>query len=164
MARVIVWPTFCFTFLQLISLTAAKAPGNGFGEDIEWRTLEDGLKEANELNKPLMLIIHKTWCGACKALKPKFAESEEIKKLSSSFLMVNVQDDDEPAGEKYSPDGAYIPRIFFLDPSGNVMKEFYNEDGNEKYKYFYPTPDNILKSMQKVLKEMPLERRPSDEL
>ena len=38
----------------------------GFGEHFNWQSFDQGLAEAKETNKPVMLVIHKTWCGACK--------------------------------------------------------------------------------------------------
>ncbi|PFX15653.1 UDP-N-acetylglucosamine transporter [Stylophora pistillata] len=111
-----------------------------FGDHIDWKTYSEGLKEAESSHKPLMLIIHKSWCGACKALKPKFAESKEIEELSKKFVMINVEDDEEPRDSKFQIDGAYIPRIFILDSYGHVQKDIYNKKGNPSYKYYYGSP------------------------
>ncbi|KAJ7378801.1 Thioredoxin domain-containing protein 12 [Desmophyllum pertusum] len=126
----------------------------GWGETIEWKTLENGLKEAKKSDKPLMLLIYKTWCGACKALKPVFVTSQEIAELSKRFVMVNVQDEEEPKDEKYHPDGRYIPRILFLSADGEVMEEFYNQNGKHKdTKYYYGKTSEIVDSMKSVLKK-----------
>jgi uncharacterized protein YyaL (SSP411 family) len=38
----------------------------GFGDDIDWISWEDAIETALERNKPIFLLIHKTWCHACK--------------------------------------------------------------------------------------------------
>eukprot|EP00993_Chasmostoma_nieuportense_P005981 NODE_6595_length_519_cov_20.852041_g6430_i0.p2 GENE.NODE_6595_length_519_cov_20.852041_g6430_i0~~NODE_6595_length_519_cov_20.852041_g6430_i0.p2 ORF type:complete len:150 (-),score=40.03 NODE_6595_length_519_cov_20.852041_g6430_i0:69-482(-) len=126
------------------------APDNGFGDQYSWCTLDSARDEARLTNKPIMLIIHKTWCGACKALKPAFQASPEISKLAKDFVLVNLQDGEEPKGDEFSPDGQYIPRLFFLSADGSVL-DVYNKQGNAKYKYFYPQPDSIVRSMKEVL-------------
>ena len=54
-------------------------------------------------------------CGT--ALKPKFGASAEIAALAKSFVMVNVEDDEEPTDSQFSPDGGYIPRILYMSAS-----------------------------------------------
>ncbi|XP_030852344.1 thioredoxin domain-containing protein 12-like [Strongylocentrotus purpuratus] len=143
------------TFLVVLGGALAQdTKGRGLGEQYDWVTFEDGLKLAKENNKPMMLVIHKTWCGACKALKPKFAASEEILKLSSDFVMVNVEDDEEPEGSQFQPDGGYIPRILFLNSDGVVQPDLINTLGNPQYKYFYSNALMVTEAMKSAVKAL----------
>jgi protein-disulfide reductase (glutathione) len=124
------------------SSSAAAADGDlarGWGQQIAWRSLPEGLVQAQSESKPLMLLVWKTWCGACKALRPKFEASSAVLAESSNFVMVNVVDDEEPADAMYKPGGAgYIPRVLFLRPDGSVMTDV--QSGNEQYKCVAPPP------------------------
>jgi protein-disulfide reductase (glutathione) len=152
------------TFVIAVMAAASKSIGRGFGEQYIWFGLEEGLEAAKNSNKPLMLIIHKTWCGACKALKPQFAASKEIEDLSSHFVMVNVEDDEEPKDEQYSPDGGYVPRILFIEPTGKVRTDFFNVEGNPSYKYFYSDTESVAATMIKVKNSMKSDGRMIEEL
>ncbi|XP_042242145.1 thioredoxin domain-containing protein 12-like [Homarus americanus] len=154
-----------FLFLILgVKTDAEDDLGKGLGESYDWHTLQDGLKISQETRKPLMLIIHKSWCGACKAFKPKFAASSEAQELSKEFVMVNTIDDEEPTDKKYSPDGGYIPRILFLDSQGEVHQELYNKNGNPKYKFFYFDDETVITSMKEALEVLGSRSTKSDEL
>lgn len=37
-----------------------------------------------------MVVIHKSWCGACKRLGPVVASSAAIQKHAGDFVMINV--------------------------------------------------------------------------
>jgi protein-disulfide reductase (glutathione) len=53
-------------------------------------------------------------CLLSSALKSQVSASKEIEDLSSHFVMVNAEDNEEPKDKQYSPDGGYIPRILFV--------------------------------------------------
>ena len=75
-----------------VALAQENALARGFGDEIQWHSWSDGLAAAKESGRPIMLLLHKSWCGACKNLKPQFAASAEIKRLSAHFVMVNAED------------------------------------------------------------------------
>lgn len=154
----------CIAFAFTVVIVAANDLARGFNDDISWVTFEEGKKLSTEQNKPLLLLIHKSWCGACKALKPHFATSKEIEELSKEFVMVNVVDEEEPSDKAFAPDGGYIPRIIFIDPAGNVLTDVINEKGNESYKYYYHSPEDIVESMSRVLGRQAEQKPKSEEL
>jgi len=149
--------TFSALFLALISVVLAVSKEErhrGFNEDVEWETLDDAKTKAAAQNKPIFLLIHKSWCGACKALKPQLVNSKEFAEFSKNFVMVNVEDEEEPNDKSYAPDGGYIPRILFMKPNGEIIKKVINAGGNASYKYYYSNAQDIMTSMKSVMEEM----------
>ena len=142
-------------FLCLSQLNGdALSPGNGFGDQYDWVPFDKAGELAKKIEKPIMLIIHKSWCGACKRLKPIIADSDILEDAFKEFVVVNVVDDEEPEDDQFKPDGGYIPRVLFLDYNDNkVMPEFKNKAHPDKYNYFYSSDDQLLESMKVVLQE-----------
>ncbi|RUS78972.1 hypothetical protein EGW08_013274 [Elysia chlorotica] len=134
------------------SVSAATEQMKSWGKNIHWVSFKEGQRIAREQKKPAMVVIHKSWCRACKALRPRFANSPEIEAMSNDFIMINVEDDDEPRGSEYKPDGAYIPRILFLGPDGQVLNHVFNQKGNSMYKFYYSDAFSIVESMKQVLR------------
>ena len=96
------------------------------------------------------MLVHKTWCGACKALKRAWNDDAAIESLSAKFVMTNCEDDEEPDGEKWTPDGGYIPRLMFVGDDGDLL-EVINEKGNPQYKYYYSSPAQVTAAMESAL-------------
>ncbi len=123
----------------------------GWG-NLAWVPLKEGLAQAATSEKPLMLVIWKTWCGACKALRPLFSDSAAIAAEAENFVVVNAVDDEEPAGAEFAPDGGYIPRILFLSPKGEVMTDpvAQNHAAGAQYRYFHSSPATVVETMKAV--------------
>lgn len=138
---------------------------HGFGENVNWVRYNEGVEESKRSGKPMLLIIHKTWCSACKALKKKVAVSKKFQELSRQFVMVNSEDDEEPDDELFEVDGSYFPRTFFLEPTGKIMTEIYNpESVYKENKYYYWDAESLIKSMEKALDKVKMEAAEKDEL
>lgn len=128
----------------------ATAPANGWGEEIAWRSFDEGLAEAKKERMPLMLVVHTSWCSKCKSLKKSTFRDTALHELSEDFVMVNVDQDAEPAATEYAPDGTYIPRVMFLDPDGKLDQELHNPRPS-RFKYFYLPQDDLVSTMRKAL-------------
>ncbi|XP_018341476.1 PREDICTED: thioredoxin domain-containing protein 12-like [Trachymyrmex septentrionalis] len=117
----------------------------------KWKNLREGFQEAKISRKPIFLLIHKPGCPTCEKLKPRFTNSIKILNLSQHFVMVSMKKDEISAQDeaKFEPDGTYVPRILFFTSDGKFMKDVYNRHSkaNDKYKYFYNNPSQIIDSM-----------------
>ncbi len=126
-------------------------PADGWNDQIAWRGLEEGLREAKQTGRPLMMVVHTQWCPKCRALKQTFNEDPQVERLSESFVMVHVDQDAEPSATLYAPDGTYIPRVVFLDAEGKLDPELSNSNRTSKFRYFYTPQEDLVGTMREAL-------------
>lgn len=74
-------------------------------------SVETGVQTAITERKPIMIIVHATYCSACKALLPDMVASKDLKELSKDFVVIHSVDGSEPIAETIGPDGKYFPRF-----------------------------------------------------
>ena len=96
---------------MLVTVSAA-VDGGFFGNQYEWRSFTDGMKEIAEKNKPGVVIIYKNWCGACRALGKRVSNDERLLEFSKRLVMILAADADEPEEEKWLP-GIFEKRCLF---------------------------------------------------
>ncbi|XP_072269076.1 anterior gradient protein 3-like isoform X2 [Pyxicephalus adspersus] len=124
----------------------------GWGDDITWvQTYEEGLYNAKKSNKPLMVIHHLEDCQYCQALKKVFAESEEVQNLAKeNFIMLNLMH--ETTDKNLAPDGQYVPRIMFVDPSLAVRADVTGHYSNRLYTYEPQDIPILIENMKKAMR------------
>ncbi|XP_003782778.1 anterior gradient protein 3 [Otolemur garnettii] len=129
----------------------------GWGDDITWvQTYEEGLFHAQKSNKPLMVIHHLEDCQYCQALKKVFAQNEEIQEMAqNNFVMLNLMH--ETTDKNLSPDGKYVPRIMFVDPSLTVRADITGRYSNRLYTYEPQDLPVLIENMKKALRLMQAE-------
>jgi protein-disulfide reductase (glutathione) len=143
--------------LIAIIATAMAGSSHGFNDNINWvNSIEEAQTLARQQDKPILILIHKTWCGACKRLKSQFASTtdEKLFEKADKFVMVNLEDNEEPKDAAYAPDGGYIPRIIYADKNGNVRPEISNIRRPDSYKYFYSDIAGVVSGMDRALEQL----------
>ena len=160
------WMRQSLVAMIAVSLTAALAaavllPGTAFAgaEDwndanIKWMPYDDGLAAAKKDHKPVCLIFYTTWCPHCANYSKLFSNPDLVKK-SQSFVMIRLdKDKNAELSKKYSPDGEYIPRTYFLSADGKLDDSL--TETRDQYKYFYgeSDPSSILAGMDRALKKL----------
>ncbi|KAM3928023.1 anterior gradient protein 3-like [Leptodactylus fuscus] len=123
----------------------------GWGDEISWvQTYEEGLYNAKKSNKPLMVIHHLEDCQYCQALKKAFSSSPEVQELAKDkFIMLNLMH--ETTDKNLAPDGQYVPRILFVDPSLTVRADITGRYSNRLYTYEPQDISLLNENMKKAL-------------
>ncbi|KAK2526183.1 anterior gradient protein 3 [Columba guinea] len=84
--------------------------------------------------KPLMVIHHLEECPYSQALRKAFASSPEIQQMAQEdFIMLNLVH--SSSDDNMAPDGHYVPRILFVDPSMTVRADLTGKYWNRMYTY-----------------------------
>jgi thiol:disulfide interchange protein len=128
--------------------TAAKAGESWNAGAIDWQPYEAGMKRAKAENKPVCLIFYANWCPHCRNYSHVF-EDPRIVERARGFVMIRINsDDDDDLSRRYSRDGGYVPRTFFLAPDGKVLSDIHAP--RPQYVYFYDEhdPASLLAGME----------------
>ena len=146
LVRVIGWAVIPFAVLGLGTALLAGcsewAPASdATSDEVKWVTsLEEGLKQAAEQNKPLMVDFYTDWCGWCKELDRQTYSDARVQEKAKQFVSVKVDAEADAADRrKYGVDG--FPTIIFLSSGGT---EIHRVPG-------FAPPDPFLKEMDKAL-------------
>ncbi|XP_053900052.1 anterior gradient protein 3-like isoform X1 [Malaclemys terrapin pileata] len=122
----------------------------GWGDEIEWvQTYEEALTRSRNSKKPLMVIHHLEECPYSQALKKAFVSSPEIQKMAQEdFIMLNLVH--SSTDDNMAPDGHYVPRILFVDPSMTVRADLTGKYKNRMYAYEPEDISNLIENMRRA--------------
>ncbi|XP_018537785.1 anterior gradient 1 [Lates calcarifer] len=122
----------------------------GWGDNISWvKSYEEGLAKMASSQKPLMVIHHRDECPYSQALKKAFAAQKSVQKMAKEdFIMLNVVE--ETMDPNMAPDGYYVPRILFVDPSKTVRRDIAGKYSNRLYTYEPSDMTYLAKNMKKA--------------
>jgi thiol:disulfide interchange protein len=96
------------------SQPSADAPGTG----ITWYSYDEGMKIAQEQNKPVMIDVYTDRCKWCKELDRVVYTDPDVINLADKFVCIKINADKRrDLAAKYNPAGG-VPTIVFLRSDG----------------------------------------------
>ncbi|NXU78613.1 AGR2 protein, partial [Oreotrochilus melanogaster] len=123
----------------------------GWGDQLIWtQTYEEALFRAKHSKFQKCIFNFHFHLLPFLALKKVFAEHKEIQKLAEKFILLNLVY--ETTDKNLSPDGQYVPRILFIDPSLTVRADITGRYSNRLYAYEPSDISLLYSNMQKALK------------
>ena len=131
------------------------------GAEINWRDTKSGIYEASKTGRPVIMVLHATWCSACKRYRSVFKDPA-IVAAAKDFVMILVDADKEKEiNGAFSSDGTYVPRTLFIDPEGNVSETFVGRDPKYPHTIDSDHPAELLALMNKA-RALGFGRAPAD--
>jgi thiol-disulfide isomerase/thioredoxin len=131
---------------------ASLASGEGWNDaQIAWQPYDAGLAKAKAEGKPVCLVFFTTWCPHCKNYSQVF-EDPRVVERARDFVMIRLNGDQvKEISAKYQPDGAYVPRTYFLSRDGVMDTEIHAP--RPRFQYFYDEhePGSLLAGMKAAL-------------
>ncbi|XP_061597115.1 anterior gradient protein 2 homolog [Cololabis saira] len=155
LSLLVLYVTVYSAIAKYIPKTGRRVPqtlSRGWGDQLIWaQTYEEGLYWSRSRNKPLMVLFHLEDCPHSQAFKKVFADDDKIQKiLDEDFIVLNLMY--ETTDKHLSPDGQYVPRILFVDPSMTVRADINGRYGNRLYAYETGDTPQLLGNLQKAKK------------
>uniref|UniRef100_A0A8C8RNX5 Anterior gradient protein 3 n=1 Tax=Pelusios castaneus TaxID=367368 RepID=A0A8C8RNX5_9SAUR len=122
----------------------------GWGDEIDWvQTYEEALARSRNSKKPVMVIHHLEECPYSQALRKAFVSSPDIQKMAQEdFIMINLVH--SSTDDNMAPDGHYVPRILFVDPSMTVRADLMGKYRNRMYAYEPEDISNLIENMRQA--------------
>ncbi|XP_004561006.1 anterior gradient protein 2 homolog [Maylandia zebra] len=144
--------TFAAKYIPKSGKRVPQTLSRGWGDQLIWaQTYEEGLYWSRSKNKPLLVIFHLEDCPHSQALKKVFSEDNEVQKvLDEDFIVLNLVY--ETTDKHLSPDGQYVPRLLFVDPSMTVRADITGRYANRMYAYEPSDIKLLVGNMQKAKK------------
>lgn len=120
------------------------------GNEIQWRTMQSGVKESTATGKTVVLVFHASWCSACKKYRQVFKDPAVVD-ATRNYVMVLVDVDKEPqVNGAFAPDGTYVPRTLFITPEGDVRADLTGKtDPQHPHTIDITSPAELLSLMQR---------------
>jgi thiol:disulfide interchange protein len=133
------------------------------GAEIAWRDIGSGIKEATRTGKPVIMLMHASWCPSCKRYREVFKDRGVVE-AARAFVMILIDVDKDPdANSAFSPDGTYVPRTIFMDAEGNIQSSIKGADPEYPHSIDIDGPGELFSLMQKAKALLATEpRRASD--
>lgn len=117
---------------------------------IAWHDMRTGVNETIRTGKPALMVMHATWCTACRRYREVFKDPRVVE-LSRKFVMILVDVQKYPdVNGAFSPDGTYVPRTLFVDAEGEVDRSLIGTDPQYPHSLNIDVPDELIGLMRRA--------------